>query len=154
MIEEDVVVPMRRLRHEVERVEVVAARDLTGALDGNNHALVQRNDKQNQKSEFANRLAALAGVGQTATSQTVGAATQYGATAGNNIINAGQTAANAAIAAGNAKASSYANTGNAINQGVQNLASLYLYQQGGGFGGGQTYGGYAKATPDYLQGIY
>jgi hypothetical protein len=73
---------------------------------------------------YANRLAALAGVGQTSTQATSAAGAQAA-----QGISAAQTAA------GNARASSYANTGSAINGTVNNLASLYLYQQGGGFGG-------------------
>lgn len=73
---------------------------------------------------YANRLAALAGVGQTATSGTAAA----GAQAASGI-------ASAAMQSGNAQASGYINTGNAINQGVQNIASAYLYNKGGGFGG-------------------
>lgn len=73
-------------------------------------------------NNYANRLAALAGVGQSATGSTAAA----GASAANGI-------AQNQIAAGNARASSYANTGSAINNGVNNLASLYLYQNQGGF---------------------
>jgi len=84
-------------------------------------------------NSFADRLAALAGVGQSATGSTAAA----GANSSNAITSAlganGQTQANAATAAGNARASSYANTGSAINGTVNNLASLYLYQNGGGF---------------------
>lgn len=69
----------------------------------------------------ANRLAALAGVGQTATESV--------ANAGQNYAN--QTSANA-MAAGQARASAYANTGNAINGTVGNLASAYLYGKGWG----------------------
>lgn len=82
---------------------------------------------------YANRLAALAGVGQSATGATAAA----GQAASNAITSAygtnGANQANAATAAGNASASSYANMGNAINGTVNNLASLYLYNQGGGF---------------------
>lgn len=74
---------------------------------------------------FANRLAALAGVGQSATGSTAAA----GTSAANGI-------SSAVTAAGNARASAYSNTGSAISNGAQNLASLYLYQQNGGFGGG------------------
>lgn len=81
---------------------------------------------------YANRLAALAGVGQTATNATSAAGQAY----------AGQQS-QTNMAAGNARASAYANTGNAINQGVQNVASAYLYGKGyggsGGFGGGTGY---------------
>lgn len=82
---------------------------------------------------YANRLAALAGVGQSATGSTAAA----GQNASNAITSAygtnGANQANAATAAGNATASSYANIGNAVNGTVSNLASLYLYNQGGGF---------------------
>lgn len=82
---------------------------------------------------YANRLAALAGVGQSATGSTA----QAGQAATNAITSAygtnGANQAQAATAAGNARASSYANAGSAINGTVNNLASLYLYQQGGGF---------------------
>jgi hypothetical protein len=82
---------------------------------------------------YANRLAALAGVGQTANAGSAQAGQAYGASVNQT---AGQLA-NAAYAAGNARASSYANTANAINSGVQNLTAAYLYNKGyGGFGGG------------------
>jgi len=72
---------------------------------------------------FANRLASLAGVGQSATNQTQAA----GANAANNISNAYMTA-------GNARASAYQNTGNAISGLANDLGSAYAYGKGGGFG--------------------
>lgn len=68
---------------------------------------------------FSSRLAQIAGVGQAAAGSTAAAG----------------DAASARIAqaygnAGDARASAYANTGSAINQGVQNIASAYLWQQG------------------------
>lgn len=72
---------------------------------------------------YANRLAALAGVGQTATNAT--------SAAGQNMAN--NVSANT-MAAGQARSSVYANTGSAINGGIQNLASGYLYNQGYGAG--------------------
>jgi hypothetical protein len=87
---------------------------------------------------YANRLAALAGVGQTATNATSAAGQAY---AGQ------QTATN--MAAGQARASAYTNTGSAINGGIQNLTSAYLYGRGyggsGGFGGGTTVPGFGNA---------
>ena len=80
---------------------------------------------------FANRLAALAGVGQSATGSTAQAGANFAQGFSANTL-----------AAGNARASAYANTGNAINQSVSNLASAYLYNKGfgkpktGGYGGG------------------
>lgn len=74
---------------------------------------------------YANRLAALAGVGQNANSSNAQAGQAFAS---------GTAQTNAA--AGNATASAYQNTGNAINSGVQNLTSAYLYNKGyGGFGG-------------------
>jgi len=88
---------------------------------------------------FANRLAALAGVGQTATAGTAAA----GASSSGQIINAyGQNAqniGNAATAAGNARASSYANTGASISGTASNLAGMYMMSNGG-FGSPKYYG--------------
>lgn len=68
---------------------------------------------------YTNRLASLAGVGQSATQSTSAA---------------GQNAANgmsqAYTQAGNATASSYLNTGNAVNSGINNVLGAYLM---GGF---------------------
>lgn len=86
---------------------------------------------------YANRLAALAGVGQTANAGSAQAGQAFGAATNQNA----NLAANAALAAGNARATGYANTGNAINQGVQNLTAAYLYTQG--------YGGGRVATPGF-----
>lgn len=73
--------------------------------------------------QYVGALQSLAGVGQTATQAT----SQAGQNAANNI-------SNAYMAAGNARASSYANTGSAINGTLNNLASVYAYGKGGGFG--------------------
>ena len=70
---------------------------------------------------FANRLASLAGVGQSATGSTAQAGANFANGFSQNTLNAGA-----------ARASAYANTGNAINQGVSNLASAYLYNKGYG----------------------
>lgn len=92
---------------------------------------------------YANRLASLAGVGQTATQAT----SQAGQAAANGMSQAFTNA-------GNAKASAYANTGSAINSGINNALSGYLYTQGGGFGGGGTYGGTPPIYGGNLGGIY
>ncbi len=80
---------------------------------------------------FANRLAALAGVGQSATQSNQQAGQAFANGTSNNLINAG-----------NARASAYANTGNAINSGVTNLASAYLYNKGFGQTAKPSTGGY------------
>lgn len=82
------------------------------------------NTASSEFGDWWNRLAGVAGVGQAATNTTVAA----GQNTANNISSAYTNA-------GNARASSYANTGAAINNGVNNIASAYLYGQGGGFGG-------------------
>lgn len=82
---------------------------------------------------FANRIAALAGVGQSATGSTA----QAGANASGQIVGAlsnnGTNQYNSAMTAGNARASSYANTGAAISGATNSLAGLYF---NGAFGGG------------------
>lgn len=78
-------------------------------------------------SEFGdwwNRLAGVAGVGQAATNTT--------SAAGQNAAN---SISQAYTNAGNARASAYLTTGAAINNGLQNLGSLYAFGAGGGFGG-------------------
>ena len=79
----------------------------------------------NEFGDWWNRLAGVAGVGQSAAGTTA----QAGANAANNITNA-------YTQAGNARASSYANIGSAANSGINNALSAYLYSQSGGFGGG------------------
>lgn len=81
--------------------------------------------------QYVNQLQSLAGVGQTATQAT----SQAGQNAANNISSAYTNA-------GNARASSYANTGSAINGTLNNLASVYAYGQGGGFGNSGTTNAY------------
>ena len=76
-------------------------------------------------SEFGdwwNRLAGVAGVGQSATQAT--------SAAGQNAVN---NISQAYTNAGNARASAYMNTGAAINNGLQNMAGLYAFNAGGGF---------------------
>jgi hypothetical protein len=78
-------------------------------------------------SEFGdwwNRLAGVAGMGQSATAGTAAA----GANAANNISTAYTNA-------GNARASSYANTGSAINSGINNVLFSYFNGSGGSSGG-------------------
>ena len=77
-----------------------------------------------QYGNYANRLASLAGIGQSATNQLG----QYG----QNY--AGQVGQNNALAA-NAQASSYMNTANAIGGGINDLAYGYGRMRGGGSGG-------------------
>lgn len=102
-----------------------AARGLLGSgatlKAANNYA---QDVASQEYGNYWNRLAGLAGVGQAATN--TGIAAGQASTA--NVMNAYQNM-------GNARASSYANTGSAINQGINNVLSAYLFQRGGGFGG-------------------
>lgn len=130
-----------RLNEGIKAIERSAA--ARGNLRGgatmkalNNYA---QDTASNEFDTYANRLAALAGVGQTATGST--------AAAGSNYANA---ASNAYTNAGNARASAYENTGNAINGGINNLASAYLYTKGYGGGG---WGGKPAGIPGMDYGI-
>lgn len=87
-------------------------------------------EASSESGAYVNGLQSLAGVGQSANAANQAAGQAYGAQ---------QTATN--MAAGQASASAYTNTGNAINGGVQNLASAYLYNKGYGSGGGNFAGG-------------
>jgi len=90
-----------------------------------------------------NRMAGLAGVGQTANGQNQQAGQAYA-----NSLQSAYTNA------GNARASAYQNTGNAISSSVNGLASIYGYNAtfGGGGGGGAapaSAGGAAFYDPSY-----
>lgn len=91
-------------------------------------ALMERagNLASEEYGNWWNRNAGIAGIGQAATGAT--AAAGQGATA---MIN------NAYQQQGNARASSYANTSSAVNSGINNVLSAYLFSRGGGFGGAQ-----------------
>lgn len=86
-------------------------------------------------NDWFSKLSGLAGIGQNATNTTVAA----GQNTANNISSAYTNA-------GNARASSYLNTGSAINGTLNNLASVYAYQQGGGFAKPPVY---HPTTPGY-----
>jgi hypothetical protein len=84
---------------------------------------------------FSNRLAALAGIGQTATAGSAAAGQAYAGQQTQTALAQGQIATNA----GNARATAYQNTGSAINNGITGAASAYLYGRGyagGGYGSG------------------
>jgi hypothetical protein len=110
-----------RLGEGVKAVERSAsARGLLGS--GGTMKAIQRYGEGLAASEYdsyANRLAAMAGVGQSATGSTAAA----GAQASQGIQQAYQNA-------GNAKASAYQATGTAVGGIAGNLAGAYLYQKG------------------------
>lgn len=78
---------------------------------------------------YANRLASLAGVGQTATSGTAAAGQSAASGVAGAATAAGQGVAQGAVNSGNARASSYANTASGINSTINNLTSAYLYSK-------------------------
>jgi hypothetical protein len=113
-----------------------------GAASGNAlRALAEFNQglATQQYGNFYNRTAARAGVGQTA-AQSIGA---FGQNTANNI-------GNNLMAAGDARASGIAGQANALSGGINSLANLYAYRQGGAGSGpimannyrGPMYGGY------------
>lgn len=72
---------------------------------------------------YWNRLAGIAGVGQTATQSQIGAGQSYGNNVSNNLM-----------AAGNARASGYMGANDALQGTVNNLFSIYGMKQAGYFG--------------------
>lgn len=86
----------------------------------------------NDQSTKFNRLASLAGVGQTSTNN-VG---QAGQNTQNSLSQLGMNYANHVgenmMGAANARASAYVNTGNAINNGLSQMAQFYMQQQAAG----------------------
>lgn len=75
-----------------------------------------------------NRLASIAGLGQTANAQTQQAGQAFGTQAGENMVGAGNARAAGIIGAGNAQASGYQGVGNALTQGYQNYMLLQALQ--------------------------
>jgi hypothetical protein len=81
--------------------------------------------KQNQNDQF-NRLAALAGIGQTSTSQLMGAGQNAASNVGNLLMTSGAQQAQAINNAAAARASGYAAGGNIWGNTLGNLGSLAL----------------------------
>lgn len=94
-----------------------------------NRALTEYNASAQRSSEMYNRLAARAGIGQTATSQLSAAGQDY-ASQGINTLGALGSSMNQNITgAGNAKASSYIGQGNALSNAISQGAGLYQNYQ-------------------------
>lgn len=87
-----------------------------------NYATTKFDNAFTRDATNKNRLATLAGVGQTAAGQTANAGIQTGSMVGAGINGAGQTVAQNQLGVGNARASGYLANGNALtgalNQGV------------------------------------
>jgi hypothetical protein len=104
------------------------------------------NRYQTDTTSRYNRLASIAGIGQTATNSTIAASEANTAT---QQAGANQIAGNIQ-AAGNANASSYVNTANAIGGAANTLGSYFALNKLGAIGGGSS-GAYGIAGSN---GIY
>ena len=97
-----------------------------------------------QSNDF-NRLASVAGVGQTAVAQTASAGQAAASTAGTAIQNAGT-----------ARASGYVGQANAINGTLGTIANQYQLSQLSGAGATVPYGqatGYYNTNPNAVQNV-
>lgn len=86
------------------------------------YASTKFNDAFTQDATNKNRLATLAGIGQTSVGQTTSSGLQTGSSIGNGLMNTAQVIGNNLTGAGNARASGYLANGNAltgaVNQGL------------------------------------
>jgi hypothetical protein len=92
-----------------------------GLISGGALKAAQRYGQDYASTEFGNaynRLASLAGIGQTATNTMGNAAGQFGVNAGNNMM-----------AGANARASGYVGGANALTGGLSNAANIYQNNQ-------------------------
>ena len=80
-----------------------------------------------------NRLAALAGMGQSATSQGNSLSNAFASNVGNQMFQAGSDV-------GAIRASGIAGSANAWGQGISSLGNIAAFAAGGGFGGGSNPG--------------
>lgn len=99
-------------------------------LSGSQTKAVQQYGEGLAASEYGdywNRLASLAGAGQTSASGTASQAGATGANVGNTILQGG-------IGAGNARASGYNALGQGIANGIGAVGNIGAYWLGGGFG--------------------
>lgn len=113
---------------------------------GSNEYQNAYNRFNNDRTQRFNRLASLAGVGQTATRDVAQQGAQVASNVGNNIMGAG-----------NAQASSYIGQGNAISGAAQSLGNFamnkyYLSQMPGGASTMPTTPSYGGGTPIYWDG--
>lgn len=103
------------------------ARNYGRALDTFN---TNYNVWQGDQGNLFNRLAALAGVGQTATTQLNQGGRDFASQAGTILLNTGQNIGELATQAGNARASGYIASGNAwgdaLGGTLNNLSNLYF----------------------------
>ena len=81
---------------------------------------------------YANRLASLAGIGQSATSQGAQIGAALSGNISNSIMTGGANQASSYLAAGQARANTYAGIGNSISGGVQNYMLYDALRNRGG----------------------
>lgn len=97
---------------------------------------------------FYNRLASLAGIGQSATGSTASAGSAAAANSGNAILQGG-------MAAGQARASGYNAMASGVGSGVNNaMFGILQAGQRGGFGGGYSYPGMYSTGGTGTGGLY
>ena len=97
-----------------------------------NEALTQYQTGRDRNTELFNRYAALAGIGQTATTTTGQFAQQYGQQAGENILGAANAAAAGRVGQANAWGNFAGQASGALNQGLQAyMMGQYMQAPGG-----------------------
>jgi hypothetical protein len=87
------------------------------------------NEFQQQQTNQFNRLADIAGIGQTSTQQLNALGLGTGQAVGSDLISGGANIGNALELAGGATASGYVGAGNALSGGLSNLSALYALNQ-------------------------
>lgn len=101
----------------------MASQEYQNAFD---RALTQYNTNRSASDTSFNRLASLAGIGQTANSQLQQAGQNYGQNAGNYAMTAGGNMGTAQLLGGQARASAYQGIGNALGKADWSGAGNYL----------------------------
>lgn len=96
-------------------------------------AMQEHSVESGRKGDEFNRLASMAGVGQTASQQMQSAGNVYGQQVGQGNLNIGNAYANNALNQGNIKSNLYGAYGNIANNLISNGLTMYGT---GGFGGG------------------
>ena len=120
-----------RLRSGAQDKAIMSyGQDLASQEYGNafSRAIQEYQMEAGRKSDEFNRLAALSGIGQSATSQTVRAGQNTQQNIGNAITRSGWAQAQNYLRRGQARSSFYGDAAGAVNQGVQNYL-LYDYMK-------------------------
>lgn len=91
----------------------------------NDYASAKFNDAFSRDATNKNRLASIAGIGQTAAGQNASASNALGSSIGNTLTNTAFGVAQNQLAAGNARASGYVANGNALTNGLSQGLNWY-----------------------------